>query len=565
MYFLTTQDYNMIEVKCENTNQTKEFEYGKTLEELYDEFKVGLTNKPLCAIVNNKIEGLRYRVFNPRTIEFLDITSPYGRKVYMRSLSFVLFKAINDLYPSAHLSVEAPLSKGYFFKVSYPNSVGNALLDITLEVAQKIKAKMQEIIAEGHKFHRKEAPTGEVAKLFRKKGMEDKAKLIEGIGNLYANYYRLADTIDYYYGPLVPSTTYIGAFDIVKFYDGLLLRIPRDGIKMPDMVKQEKILKAFAEDHVLEKKIGVSTVGELNEKNREGFASDTIKVAEALQEKKISQIADLIASKEKVKVVLVAGPSSSGKTTFSKRLCIQLMTCGLMPRLISLDDYFVDRDKTPRDETGDYDYESIYSLNLGLYHKHLKQLLNGEEIELPTYNFALGKSMMSGKKLKLEDNTILVMEGIHGLNPLMTENVPEESKFKIYISALTSIKLDDHNYIPSTDNRLIRRIIRDNKYRGADAKSTIARWPSVRRGEDKWIFPYQENADIMFNSALIYELAVMRNYALPLLEAVHEDCKEHTMASSLAQFLKFFEPISDEELPPTSLLREFLGGSSFKY
>ncbi len=555
----------MIEVRCVNNKQIRKFDYGMTLEELYKEFDLDMQNKPLCAIVNNKVEGLRFRVFGAKTIEFLDVTSPYGRKVYMRSVSFVLFKAIKDLFPSAKLSVEAPLSKGYFFKVSFPHSVGDALLDVTVEVVQKIKSRMSEIISEGHRFHRMEAPTSDVAKQFREKGMEDKAKLIESIGNLYSYYYQLVDTIDYYYGPLVPSTEYLGIFDIVKFYDGILLRVPRDGVKLPDIVKQEKMLKAFADDHLLEKKIGISTVGELNERTKNGFASDAIKVAEALQEKKISQIAEQIASREKVKVVLVAGPSSSGKTTFSKRLCIQLMTCGLMPKLISLDNYFVDREKTPKDENGDYDYESIYSLNLDLYHQQLQQLLNGEEVELPEYNFSAGKSVKSGNKLKLEDNTILVMEGIHGLNPLMTENIPEENKFKIYISALTSIKLDDHNYIPSTDNRLIRRIIRDNKYRGADAKSTIARWPSVRKGEDKWIFPFQENADVMFNSALIFELAVLRNHALPLLEAVHEDCKEHTMASSLAQFLKFFEPISDEELPPTSLLREFLGGSSFKY
>jgi len=555
----------MINIFCKNNGQTIQLDYGTTIEEVYNLFKLNMDKKPVCAIVNNKVQGLRYRIFNSKTIEFLDITNSYGRKVYMRSMMFVLYKALNDIYHNAKLSVEAPISRSYFFKVSFPHTVGEAKLDITIEVAQKIKNRMKEIIAEGYRFHRKEAPTKEVAKLFREKGMEDKAKLIEGVGNLYATYYELDDTIDFYYGPLVPSTSYLNEFDLVKYYDGLLLRIPREEGKMPEILKQEKMLKAFEEDHILEKKIGITTVGELNEFTRNGFAGDAIKLSEALQEKKIAQIADIIASREQVRVVLVAGPSSSGKTTFSKRLCIQLMTCGLKPKLISLDNYFVDREHTPKDENGEYDYESIYSLNLELYQKHLTQLLNGEEIELPEYNFHTGKSMNSGEKLKLEDNTILVMEGIHGLNPLMTDKIPEENKFKIYISALTSIKLDDHNYIPSTDNRLIRRIIRDKNFRGASAKDTIARWPSVRRGETKWIFPYQENADVMFNSAMVYELAVLRDYALPILEAVHEDCEEHTMASSLAQFLRFFEPIPAEELPPTSLLREFLGGSSFKY
>ena len=555
----------MINIFCKNNGQTIQLDNGTTIEEVYNLFKLNMDKKPVCAIVNNKVQGLRYRIFNSKTIEFLDITNSYGRKVYMRSMMFVLYKALNDIYHNAKLSVEAPISRSYFFKVSFPHTVGEAKLDITIEVAQKIKNRMKEIIAEGYRFHRKEAPTKEVAKLFREKGMEDKAKLIEGVGNLYATYYELDDTIDFYYGPLVPSTSYLNEFDLVKYYDGLLLRIPREEGKMPEILKQEKMLKAFEEDHILEKKIGITTVGELNEFTRNGFAGDAIKLSEALQEKKIAQIADIIASREQVRVVLVAGPSSSGKTTFSKRLCIQLMTCGLKPKLISLDNYFVDREHTPKDENGDYDYESIYSLNLELYQKHLTQLLNGEEIELPEYNFPTGKSVNSGEKLKLEDNTILVMEGIHGLNPLMTDKIPEENKFKIYISALTSIKLDDHNYIPSTDNRLIRRIIRDKKFRGASAKDTIARWPSVRRGETKWIFPYQENADVMFNSAMIYELAVLRDFALPILEAVHEDCEEHTMASSLAQFLRFFEPIPAEELPPTSLLREFLGGSSFKY
>ena len=554
----------MIQIKCKNNGETRSFEFGTMLTEIYDAFGLKFAHKPVCALVNNRLEGLRFRVFGAKTVEFLDLDSAPGRKVYMRSLTFVLYKAVRDLYPGGKLMVEAPVSKGYFFKLALPSSDGNAAT-VTLELVQQLKQRMEEIIAGHVSYHRLEGPTEEVVKLFRDNGLEKKAKLIEGLGNLYSHYYKLDDTIDYYYGPLVPSTDYLWSFDLVKYYDGVLLRIPQEDGRFPEIVKQEKMLNAFALDHQLLDHIGVSTVGQLNELTRNGFATETIMVAEALQEKRISQIAEQIAARKRVKVILVAGPSSSGKTTFSKRLCVQLMTCGMKPRLISLDDYFVDREKTPVDENGEYDYESIYSLNLELYNQHIKQLLNGEEVELPTYNFAIGKSMMSGKRLRLDDNMVLLLEGIHGLNPLMSEPIPEDEKFRIYISALTAIKLDDHNYIPTTDSRLIRRIVRDNQFRGASAIDTIARWPSVRRGEDKWIFPFQENADVMFNSALIYELAVLRNYALPLLESVYESRPEHGMANALSRFLSFFEPISDKALPPTSLLREFLGGSSFKY
>ena len=554
----------MIQIKCKNNGETRSFEFGTMLTEIYDAFGLKFAHKPVCALVNNRLEGLRFRVFGAKTVEFLDLDSAPGRKVYMRSLTFVLYKAVRDLYPGGKLMVEAPVSKGYFFKLALPSSEGNAAT-VTLELVQQLKQRMEEIIAGHVSYHRLEGPTEDVVKLFRDNGLEKKAKLIEGLGNLYSHYYKLDDTIDYYYGPLVPSTDYLWSFDLVKYYDGVLLRIPQEDGRFPEIVKQEKMLNAFALDHQLLDHIGVSTVGQLNELTRNGFATETIMVAEALQEKRISQIAEQIAARKRVKVILVAGPSSSGKTTFSKRLCVQLMTCGMKPRLISLDDYFVDREKTPVDENGEYDYESIYSLNLDLYNQHIKQLLNGEEVELPTYNFAMGKSMMSGKRLRLDDNMVLLLEGIHGLNPLMSEPIPEDEKFRIYISALTAIKLDDHNYIPTTDSRLIRRIVRDNQFRGASAIDTIARWPSVRRGEDKWIFPFQENADVMFNSALIYELAVLRNYALPLLESVYESRPEHGMANALSRFLSFFEPISDKALPPTSLLREFLGGSSFKY
>ena len=553
-----------LKIYCKNNGETREFPMGTTLQQIYKEMGLSAPARPVCAVVNNRLEGLTFRVFSAKDVEFLDNTSPVGRKVYQRSLAFVLYKAVQDLYPDASLTIEAPVSHGYYFLVRQKDTGGHDI-PMTLERADALKKRMQEIIAEGHRFHRKEAKTPEVVSLFRRQGLNSKARLIEGQGRLYCNYYQLGDTTDYYYGPLVPSTDYLTLFDLVKYYDGLLLRIPQADGSLPEILKQEKMLKAFRDDHALEELVGVTTVGELNHLNDLGYASDAIKVAEALQEKRIVRIADDIAARKNVKMVLIAGPSSSGKTTFSKRLSVQLMACGLMPMPISLDEYFVDREKTPRDEQGEYDYESIYALDLDLFNRQLQALLRGEEVELPHYDFASGRSMASGKRVKLRSNTILILEGIHGLNPLMSQAIPEEAKFKIYVSALTSIKLDDHNYIPTTDNRLIRRIVRDYKYRGASAQSTIARWPSVRRGEDKWIFPYQENADVMFNSALIYELAVLRNQALPLLESVHQDQPEHMAATALATFLKFFNPISDAELPPTSLLREFLGGSSFHY
>ena len=556
----------MIQIFCKNTKNSQKFAYGTTLLQIYDAFKPNLTYKPLCAIVNNRIEGLTNRVFGSKEVEFIDITHEAGRRVYMRSMTFVLYKAVEDLFPGVYLHIEVSVSKGYFFLLygAYNSPIDNPL-NITLEMVHRLKQRMQEIIDEGHNFEPIEAHTTEVVQLFRERGLERKAKLIEGLGTLFCNYYRLDKSIDYYYGPLVASTAFLDKFDLVKYYDGLLLRIPTADGELPDIVKQDKMLQAFRDYLKLGTLTGLTTVGELNEMNQAGWAGVPIKVSEALQEKKISHIADQIAERGNVKLVLIAGPSSSGKTTFSKRLMVQLLTCGLMPRAISLDDYFVNRDKTPRDATGDYDYEHIDALNLELFNQHLQQLLNGEEVELPRYDFATGTSKPSGNHLKLESNTILIVEGIHALNPQLTATVDDKNKFRIYVSALTSIKLDTHNYIPTTDNRLIRRIVRDNKYRGTSARQTIARWPSVRRGEDRWIFPYQENADVIFNSALVYELAVLREYALPLLDAVPENCSEHTLASALARFLRYFKPIPDKELPPTSLLREFLGGSSFAY
>lgn len=552
-----------VQILCKNTQKSERFDYGTTLLQIYQHFSAEIPTRPVCAAVNNRVEGLTFRVFGRKEVEFLGLDTGAGRKVYMRSLSFVLYKAVEELCPGMALRIEAPVSKGYLFTL---HPVGESRPQAPeADTVTRLRERMAAIIAEGHRFHRMEETTLEVARLFRERHQPLKAKLIEGTGKLFSYYYRLCDTIDYYYGPLVPSTDFLGDFDLAPYEEGILLRVPREDGKLPPVEPQPKMLDSFRRAHGIEDRLRLTTVGELNEQVRQGQAGDIIKVAEAVQEKRIAQIADKVAERRSVRVILVAGPSSSGKTTFSKRLTLQLIGNGLRPRLISLDDYFVDRERTPHDEHGELDYESIHALDLPLLHQHLEALIAGREVRLPHYNFNTGMSEKDGQPMRLDEGDVLIMEGIHGLNPLISQGIPAESIFKTYVSALTSIKLDDHNYVPTTDNRLIRRIVRDARYRGTAAADTIHRWDSVRQGEDKWIFPFQENADAMFNSALIYELAVLRNRALPLLESVREDCPEHRMAAALADFLRYFEPVSDRELPPTSLLREFLGGSSFHY
>ncbi|GAE85470.1 uridine kinase [Bacteroides reticulotermitis JCM 10512] len=485
-------------------------------------------------------------------------------RTYVRSLCFVLYKAVSELFPDGKLYVEHPVSKGYFCNLR----IGRT---ITLEDVARIKKRMKEIVAEDIPYHRIECHTTEAVRVFSEHGMEDKVRLLETSGSLYTYYYTLGDTIDYYYGNLLPSTGYLKLFDIVKYYDGLLLRIPSRGnpSELEEVVKQEKMLDVFKEYLNWSNITGLNNVGDFNLACEAGHTTDLINVAEALQEKKIAQIADTIFHRgnngNRARLVLIAGPSSSGKTTFSKRLSIQLMTNGLKPYPISLDNYFVDREETPLDENGNYDYESLYALDLDLFNRQLQALLRGEEVELPRFNFTLGKKEYTGDKLKIDDHTILILEGIHALNPELTPHIPAANKFKIYVSALTTISLDDHNWIPTTDNRLLRRIIRDFNYRGYSAQETISRWPSVRSGEDKWIFPYQENADVMFNSALIFELAVLRMHVEPILMGVPRNSPEYCEAYRLLKFIKYFLPVQDKEIPPTSLLREFLGGSSFKY
>ena len=533
--------------------------------EIYQGLNLDFPYQVVSAKVNNRSEGLNFRVYNNKDVEFLDVRDPSGMRTYVRSLCFILYKAVRELFPQGKLYVEHPVSKGYFCNLRIGRPI--ELADVTA-----IKQRMREIIAENIPFRRTECHTAEAVRIFSERGMNDKVRLLETSGSLYTFYYTLEDTVDYYYGNLLPSTGFIYLFDLVKYYDGLLLRIPnkQNPLVLDEMVKQEKMLDIFKEHLHWNHIMGLSNVGDFNLACQKGLATDLIKVAEALQEKKIAQIADEIyrrcqADCGQGRLVLIAGPSSSGKTTFSKRLSIQLMTNGLRPYPISLDDYFVDRDKTPRDAQGNYDYESLYALDLRLFNEQLRALLNGEEVELPRYNFVTGKQEFRGEKLRIDRNTVLILEGIHALNPDLTPQIPDENKFKIYVSALTTISLDDHNWIPTTDNRLLRRIIRDFNYRGCSARETISRWPSVRAGEDKWIFPYQENADVMFNSALLFEFAVLRYHAEPILNSVPRNCPEYAEAYRLLKFIQYFIPLQDKEIPPTSLLREFLGGSSFNY
>ena len=563
---LTTETsiITMLQIYCKNINKSKNFPIGISLLDIYSGFNLDLPYGPVSAKVNNKVESLTFRLYNNKDIEFQNIQSPSGMRTYVRSLCFVLCKAVEDLYPNGSIALEHPVSKGYYCQLKLDRTIG-------LDDVQRIKQRMKEIIAENLPFERYEKHTTDVVELFRQKGMMDKVRLLETSGNLYSYYYTLGDTIDYYYGSLLPSTGYIHLFDLVKYYDGLLLQVPNreNPDKLEEVLKQEKMLEVLKEYRRWNQILGIGTVGDFNKACNAGYATELINVSEALQEKRISQIADEISNRSKnkqpVKLILISGPSSSGKTTFSKRLSVQLMANGLRPYPISLDDYFVNRVDTPKDENGNYDYESLYALDLDFFNHQLQALLNGEEVELPHFNFTSGVREMSGKHLKVDKNMILILEGIHALNPELTPQIPDENKFKIYVSALTTILLDDHNFIPTTDNRLLRRIIRDYKYRGYSAEETISRWPSVRAGEDKWIFPFQENADVMFNSALLFELAVIKDYAEPILRKVPNNRPEYSEAYRLRKFLEYFVPLQDKELPPTSLLREFLGGSSFRY
>ena len=550
----------VLQIRCKNNKKTQEVPMGSTLSDIYKEINLQLPYEPVSAKVNNKVEGLHYRVYHNKDIEFLDLLSPSGIRTYTRSLFMVLCKAVHDLYAGSKVVIDIPVSNGYYCNIKLGRP-------ITTEDIDRIRTRMQEIINAKMPIQRFETTTEDAIKIFTALGDEQKAKLLRSSGSLYSVYYILDDYKDYYYGSMLTNTAQLRLFGLEPYFDGILLRIPstQNPTKLGELVRQDKMFEVFKEHHRWQSILDIRTVGDFNEGVKNGFSTDLINVSEALQEKKISQIADTIAEKKNIKVVLIAGPSSSGKTTFCKRLSVQLLASGVKPVQISLDDYFVNRHETPKDENGELDYESIYALNIPLINEQFNALFRGEEVELPKYNFQTGTSEKSGKKLHLEENNVLVVEGIHALNPLLTEQIANEKKFKIYASALTTILLDNHNYIPTTDNRLLRRIVRDYKYRGCSAKETIHRWPSVRAGENKWIFPYQEQADVMFNTAMLFELAVIKPQAEEVLEQVPENCEEYAEAYRLRKFLKYFAPLPFRDLPPTSLLREFLGGSSFKY
>jgi len=549
-----------IKVFCKNTGQTIEAPMGANLEEIYKLSGLQMAHGPISAHVNNKVEGMHYRVYKQKEIEFLDITSASGSRAYTRSLFFVLCKAAHELFKPCKVAIDIPVSNGYYVNLNIGRPV-------TLDDAGAIRRRMQEIIDAAMPIHRHETTTKEAIELFDSLHNRSKVKLLQSIGNLYTTYYDIDGYVDYYYGSLLTNTSQIYLFGVEKYYDGLLLRLPsrEHPSELGEMTHQDKMFGIFKEHHQWQDILKLRTIGDLNEAITKGFSSQLIQISEALQEKKIAKIADEIAQRKGIKMVLIAGPSSSGKTTTCKRLNVQLAVNGIKPIGISLDDYFLDRDKTPLDEKGDFDFEHLHALNLPLLNEQLTALFRGDEVELPRYDFPTGKSTKSGKRLKMEENDILVVEGIHALNPELTAQIPKEQIFRVYASALTTILLDNHNYIPTTDNRLLRRIIRDHKYRGVSALETIRRWPSVRAGENKWIFPYQENADAMFNSAMLFELAVIKSQAEPLLEQVPENAPEHAEAYRLLKFLRYIKPIPETQIPPTSLLREFLGGSSFEY
>ena len=550
----------MVQIRCKNNKKILNVSIGSTLSDIFSFSGLTMEYGPISARVNNKIEGMHYRVYNCKDVEFLSLRHPSALRAYTRSLFFVLCKAVHDLYGTGHVVINVPVSNGYHCDLHIGHQVTDA------DVAA-IRKRMQEIVAAAIPIHRHQATTEDAIRMFREMGTVSKVKLLEGLGSLYTTYYEIDGYVDYYYGSMLTNTGQLTLFGVEPYFGGILLRVPspQDPSRLGELVRQDKMFDIFMEHHHWQDILGISTIGDLNKAVEEGKSNGLIQLSEALQEKKIAQIADEIAKRKNVKMVLIAGPSSSGKTTTCKRLSVQLAVNGIHPIGISLDDYFVNREQTPRDETGDYDYEHLHALNIPLLNEQMNALFRGEEVELPRYNFQMGRSEKSGRRLRLQGNEVLVLEGIHALNPELTASIPNDQIFRVYASALTTILLDTHNYIPTTDNRLLRRIVRDYKYRGVSACDTIRRWPSVRRGENRWIFPYQENADAMFNSAMLFELAVLKNQAFPLLEQVPENCEEYAEAYRLMKFLRYIHTIKEDQIPPTSLLREFLGGSSFEY
>ena len=564
----------MLQIRCKNNNVTKSFPEGTSLLDIYQEFaeEIQLPYPVVSAKVNNVSQGLKFRVYQNRDVEFLDAREGSGHRVYVRSLSFVLYKATQDVFPGSKLFIEHSLCRGYYcnFKPTPNPSRGEGRL-VTDEMVERIRQRMQEIIDLDMPFRRTEGTTEETIRVFTERGFTDKVKLLETSGQIYSDYYTLGDTVDYYYGPLVPSAGYLKVWGLEHYEDGLLLRVPdwNNPLKLAEKVDQPKTFGMFAEKTHWDIIMRLSNAGDVNKAIKRGYASELIQVSEALQEKKIVQIAEEIERRfhreeNPIKLVLITGPSSSGKTTFCKRLSVQLLACGLRPVSFSTDDYFVNRVDTPKLPNGDYDFDNIETVEYALLEDHLLRLMQGEKVEIPEYNFVTGKREYNSKKLKLSGDTVLIIEGIHALNPLLTKKIPDSLKYKIYISALTSISLDDHNWIPTRDNRLLRRIIRDYNKGAYTAQQTISQWKNVCEAENQWIFPYQETADVMFNSALNIEFAVLRTHAEIILASVPRNCPEYAEAHRLLKFIHYFLPISDKEIPPTSIMREFVGGSSFK-
>lgn len=556
-----------IQIFCRNISRYVDVEGGATLAEIAKMPEVNLGFRPICALANNKTEHLGFQVFAPKEIEFLDSRSSMGRDVYVRSLCMIIYRALHDIDPSLTIRIEHSIAKGLFCRIFDADMRHFA---VTPDFVDTLVSVMRGLVDADLPFIRHEMLTADVIEMFRRQHLYDKVRLLETVPEIYTSYYDLDGLADSFYGPLAPSTGHVGVFDVIPWQDGLLMLGP--DLANPDMpcapVTQEKMFRAFTEHLNFNRVIRVSSVGELNRAVERGETSDLINVAEAMHDKLIGRISDNILDRKRQgggSIILIAGPSSSGKTTTSKRLAIQLMTNLMRPKLISLDDYFVNREDTPLDADGDYDYESLYALDLERFNSDIRALLRGEEINLPTYSFELGRRVEKSRPLKLDLDEVLIVEGIHGLNPELTAAIPQEQIFKMYVSALTTLRIDNHNWISTSDNRLLRRIVRDNKYRHTSPEDSIRRWPSVRRGEEKWIFPFQENADATFNSSLLFEIGVMKPYAVPLLETVPHNVPEYTTAYRLLRFLKYFKTIPETQVPSTSLLREFLGGSSFHY
>lgn len=556
---------NLVTIYCKNNKQFVQIPCGTSLHDLYRQLALDLPYPVIAARVNYKVQNLNFLIYKPKDIEFIDATSDSGRRCYIRTLSMVMACAVRELWPTCDLRIEHPISKGFYCTIRESRDEAKR---ITPAIVEQLKSRMQAIVAEDRPIVTEERQTKEVIRLFGER-KEGETTLFETLGNPYCRYYRMGDYIDYYTGALMPSTGYINLFDIEMYQDNILLRIPsrKNPNELAERSVQDKRFGIFKEFVGWNKLLHISNVGEFNKacKNQKSF--EMIKLSEALHEKKVAQIADQIAHREGgvPRFVLISGPSSSGKTTFSKRLTIQLMVNGIRPVVISMDNYFVNREDTPRDENGEWDFEHLHTLDLPLFRQQVADLLDGKTVSLPFYNFETGKREFRGETLRLEKDTVVILEGLHALNPELMPNIPREVMFKIFVSSLTTVNLDNHNWIPTSDVRLIRRIVRDYRYRGYSARETIARLNSVQRGEDRWIAPFQEEADVMFNSALLFELAVLKRHAEPILDEVPKYCDEYTTAHRLKKYLSYFESIPEREIPPTSFLREFVGGSSFRY